>query len=272
MRVSIRWGHFAMASLVATLCLGASAAPVVYYGDDPGAQLTVPVGGGSVTAKGAFLSQLVPSSVKTETFEGFARGTTAPASAPLSVFGGDARLVASGSGAGARIENIVSITNPDGSVSTPGRFNTTPGGANWWQSSIPFTITFNQAISAFGFFGTDFAEFGGSLSLELLSSAGDVLQTLIVKEQPVVTPTVGPDVNGSLLFFGFTDAAQAYSGIRFVVGQSGGPISDVLGFDDIVIGAIGTGPGTVPEPTTLALVAACLGGLAISRRRTIATR
>jgi hypothetical protein len=129
---------------------------------------------------------------------------------------------------------------------TPGRFNTTPGGKNWWQSSTDFTLTFDHAISAFGFYGTDSSDFGGGLSLELLSGT-DVLSTLIVKN-----PGASLGASGSLLFFGFLDTTQAYTGIRFVVQQTGTE-PDVLGFDDLI--AVDSPTRTVPEPSTLVLAA-----------------
>jgi hypothetical protein len=251
-----RQARFALAALAALATGNALAALTTYFGQDPSADLTVPAGGGSVTARSAFIDALDAGSVVKEGFETFSQGQTAP----LALFGGSATITLnSGSG---RIENRVTVNSE-----SPGRFNTTTGcsSCNWWQASGPFTITFGQAVYAFGFYGTDFGDFGGSLSLDLLNADNSVAQSL------AVSPSAG--TNGSLLFFGFANNTRAYSSIRFNITQcvpgststcSG---SDVLGFDDLVIGKLAAPSNSVPEPATLALAGLSLAALAAIRRK-----
>jgi hypothetical protein len=140
MRTVARSGQHLLGLAILALSMGALAGPVTFFGEDPNANLTVPPAGASVAARAAFQSLLPSGSQASEGFEGFALEQTAP----LAVFGGAGTLTAPT--AGGRIENQVTING-----ATPGRFNTTPGGKNWWQSPTDFTLTFDHAISAFGF-------------------------------------------------------------------------------------------------------------------------
>jgi hypothetical protein len=232
----------------------AQAAPLTYFGQDLNAGLAVPVNSLSVASRNEFIAKLLPGS-QSEGFESFATGTAAS----RSLFGGAATLTGAG-----RIE--AQKCDPVDPTDCPGRFNTTgspipPNGTSpdgkWWETAGDFKISFNNGpVSAFGFFGTDFADFGGQLTLDLM------IGTTIAETLRVNAGTQG-DPNGSLLFFGFTDSVRGYDSIVFHVGQ--GASQDILGFDDVLIGALPT--SNVPEPTTLALVSmSLLAGAAVRRR------
>jgi hypothetical protein len=64
-----------------------------------------------------------------------------------------------------------------------GRFNTTSGGQQHLSvnsdSAGTLTLNFSRAISAFGFFGTDIGDFGGSLSLLLTTEEGITEEVLV---------------------------------------------------------------------------------------------
>lgn len=263
MKSMIRTTRCLLAIAMAAAALGtAQATPVTVFGEDPAPAGKVNPDAAPAITKGVFEGKLAVGSLKTETFE------TQPvfSTSPFSILGGLATVTAVEAGKGT-IENRTGGSNPTG------RFNTTPDCVDegttcaWWQSSGSFSIDFGlaNAVSAFGFYATDLADFGGTLQLELTDINGAV-STLDIKSSIgiAIGDTVPP--SGTLAFFGFTDMDTSYQKIRFVVTQISP--NDILGFDDIVIGSAKSTGGTVPEPATLALVALSLAGLAASRRKT----
>ena len=217
----------ALASAAARIALTtpAPAAPVINYGGHHhSGQSKIPgenqnpanqVSGAPLTARTSFLSQLV--GVGTETFSGFNVGDTSPLT-----------LTFTGS-----TGNIQADLNGVGQVFGPGpigvgRFNTSgaeggPVGGNWWDSEGRFTIDFDVAISAFGFYGTDIGDFNGQVTVAL-TDINDVVTNLVINN------TVNGN-NGSLLFWAFIDTMNSYKRITSGSTAAG---SDVFGFDDLV--------------------------------------
>jgi hypothetical protein len=150
-------------------------------------------------------------------------------------------------------------------VSGVGRYNTTGATADaasngkWWDADGGFTLSFTDPITAFGFYGTDFGDLLGVLSIDLFrEGTNSTAETVSVKH------TATSASAGGLVFWGFEDAV-GYKTIRFNIAQKSTDPNDfdVFGFDDMVIGR----RASVPEPATLALAALSLGTLVATRRR-----
>jgi hypothetical protein len=151
-----------------------------------------------------------------------------------------------------------------------GRFNTTPNipagqlGKYWRVNASgqgQFSISFDRAISAFAFYGTDIGDFGGVLSLVLTPSDANLGEETVVV-RPQTTQAAG---NGLALFYGFADRERAYSKITFVTSGNllDGSMTDYFGFDDFIVADSGqfitTQPPTgMPEPGSLALAGLAL--------------
>ncbi len=146
-----------------------------------------------------------------------------------------------------------------------GRYNMTPGvttGSNrpsfghWLEATSSFTYSFSTAISAFGFYGTDFGDFSGTVAVDFFDG-----------NSRVNTYDLSTDgTNGNLLFFGLA-SSDAFNMVTFRIAQSGGSTIDVLGFDSFIVGTANLGPTPAPEPGSLALVGVALAGLGATAAR-----
>lgn len=145
---------------------------------------------------------------------------------------------------------------------TVGRYNTTPNlppnpntltpdFGKWLEASADFRYSFSGSpVSAFAFFGTDFSDFVGGFSLEFLSGGNQVYTS-----GSTIVPSGD---NGNLLFFG-ASSTVAFDTVVFHIQQRPGATSlDVFGFDSFIVGRTNSAGGTVPEPTSLALVGLAL--------------
>lgn len=227
-------------------CASAQAAPTIYFGENQSPAQAV--SGDPLNARNAFASNL--SGVGTETFE----SQTFNATAPLNL-----TFPGSSSSIGALLEGTGRVSNTADTVNA-GRFNTTgangaPAAGQWWSVEGEFTVTFSTAVSAFGFYGTDIGDFNGRLTIDL-TDINDVVTSFVVDH------TISGN-NASLLFWGFVDSGNSYKKVTF---GNTAPGTDFFGFDDMIVGDAGQ-VVPLPEPSTIALLGACLIGAAAARRR-----
>lgn len=230
----------------------AHAGYVIYSGVDnngnPGLALSSTPN--STAAENAFKSNLVGAG--TENFE--SRSGSAPLVLDFGVAG-----TATLTGAG----NVAST--PAGTSNGVGRYSV-PGGTQYWETNGggSFQINFSQEVAAFGFYGIDMGDFAGTLALQFLDSAANVISTLSI-------PTAATNVaDGSVLYFGVIagDDSELFQTVRFITTSGSG---DVFGVDSFTIGSKEQ-VSAVPEPTTFALLGLGMLGFAASRRKAATQR
>ena len=208
----------------------------IFFGEDLNHSGSTPLSSftNAQTAESNFLSGLV--GVGTETFEGFAPGSSAPLN--LSFPGaGTATLQGNGT--------IRSVT--PGTTNGVGRYAIS--GSNFWEVDAGgnFLVNFSQQVAAFGFYGVDIGDFGGQLTLNL--AAGGT-------KQVTVPNTIGSyaSTDGSVLYYGLIAETfeEAFTSISFNMSTGEG---DYFAFDNMTIGSLEQ-VKPVPEPaSTLGLLA-----------------
>lgn len=208
----------------------ANTTPITFFGED----LTGVNGArtNSDAAHNDFISNLTD--VYTETFEDFPAYTTGPLTLD---FGATGTATLNGSGS-------IGNTNYTGYWAT--------SGTNYWgANTTDFNIDFSEETSAFGFYGTDIGDWGGSLQIEYSNGETNILN---------VGNTTGAygSTNGSVLYFGFyeNDPDMAFTSISFLNNS----YQDWFGFDDMTIGSFEQ-ITTIPEPSAILLMGCCLIGM-----------
>jgi hypothetical protein len=261
----------------ATLPLFAHAAFTTYSGLDL-SSLTAP-GGAPLQQRGSFIDALETGKSQSNGLTGVSVSTLPDPNDPTKTLLGFELANVGATVYSRSTDSKTRITNEgcDG-LNCNGRFNTTGDtDGPWWETKDNFSIKFANALSAFGFYATDVGDFGARVTLELLGTDGKVLEIVDFSKLKTATTKSGVQQlnddeatpNGSLLFFGFTDTERQIGSINFLIGQVTGGTNDYIGFDDFITGPLKstTEPPGIPEPATLALVAASLAALAATRRR-----
>jgi hypothetical protein len=221
-------------SFVAMMTVSAYAVPVTFFGEDLGAgeATALTSWANASAAQASFYSNLI--GVSTEDFESM--------SGNVADFGGGLTATLSGG-------SVATVT--PGTTNGVGRYAIS--GSKYWEVSQNFTLTFSEAISAFGFYGVDIGDFDGQVVLGLANGS-------------TTTMNIGNSTNilgGSVLYFGFYDLEAQYTSISF---QNTAQGVDYFGFDDFTIGTINN-INPVPEPATMLLLGAGLVGLCFNSRK-----
>lgn len=179
------------------------------------------VEGAPTTARAAFLTAIA----EAQSF-GFEGAEYTGASAPIVV-----------TFDGSEVVPITATLTGAGSVlgaESGGRFNTTPGGSQYWAPTESggsyVTLNFSRPVSAFGFYATDIGDVAGQLSVRF-TDEDDVVTTHTVEHS-----IGGVELSGALLFWGYINTTKKYKKVELF--KTGGPL-DGFGFDDFVVADLG---------------------------------
>ncbi len=124
------------------------------------------------------------------------------------------------------------------------------------NSANNLSISFSNALAAFGYFGTDLGDAGNTLTMNFYNGA------TLLSSTPVTTGT--GSANSSEFFFGFIadTPAQEFNRVDFISSLSTG--GDAIGIDQIKIAT--PAQKKVPEPSAI-LGTLLFGGCVVALKR-----
>lgn len=222
----------------------------------------------------ASFSAAMTAGLKIESLETFKNTQTPDPTLALNFVGGATPAVTAQLSGQDSMHNQ-SLEDPDGGeVGTGNAGRKAKDGKIYWQGGTvdpaTFTITFDSAVNAFGFWGSDIGDF----STDCVRDCGAVTNVLGLEfymgSSLVGTyDTPGSTENGSSEFFGFSAGGVTFNRIVFTnltVGKGG--TVDGQGFDRFMVGDLAdVEPPTVPEPGMLGLLGLGLFAMSRARRR-----
>lgn len=239
------------------LSFNAYSYPITFFGEDAnrsgGYHATSWIN--SSAAQTNFLNSLNTTNIHIEDFQGYADATPG---AGLAVDFGEAGIARLNGGYVSGDWDTAGTLNPV----TNGRFSTDTNGDHFLEvptSTLDqggigsFTLEFEKAQSAFGFFGTDFENSDVQLSLTFENALGGILTLDIPHNQTIRT--------GSVLFFGVIDNENSFTKVTFT-GEN--VKRDWFGFDDFTIA---TKEQIIPETATFIFLGFGIAGLLAFRRK-----
>lgn len=131
-----------------------------------------------------------------------------------------------------------------------GRYGFSDFGSNnsrmkYLDATTSFTLTFNDKISALGFYITDLGDFDGDFVLKLYTddTSTATFNTLNVTK---------PSASTQLIYYGFSDPTKSYKKIEFTNSRGGW---DDVGFENMTVGT------PVPLPPSVLMLGSGLLGL-----------
>jgi hypothetical protein len=240
------WTRFLILTTFAAL---SPAAPVIFFGEDPGAPSGTPITGypNSFAARNDFVSYIAAirpdSVVRREDFSKILINEENGLSYPppwFLYFGGSFNQPEF-----ATLRGVGQVT----SYSSPWH------AAPFLSTSRTFFVNFNEPVFGFGFYGIDIGDFGGQL---VISRYRGSPQTINIGNSTAAT-------NLNVLFWGIVDTEHPFTRVTFTNTKNG---LDVFWFDDLLAA---TAPGIelapAPEPASFLLSCTALVAAFLVRRR-----